>query len=70
MARTYIQKGNPKCSLCGDSHLVLRGYIDKECGMPKAMDRVRCPRCTKPEVAYRPPGFPGNFSNGRVNKKA
>lgn len=34
-----------KCILCGDTQMVLRGYVDPTCGMPQAMHKVPCPRC-------------------------
>lgn len=32
-----------KCRICGDTGVVLRGYIEPELGLPKARERVACP---------------------------
>ena len=41
-----VIKSNPTCNICGGSGQVLRAYVEPEVGMPRALDKVLCPRCS------------------------
>lgn len=48
----------PKCQVCGDSGLVALAYIDPSAGMPRAMNKVQCPKCPTPKSTLEMPWQP------------
>lgn len=34
-----------KCHVCGDKGTVLRAYVEPTASLPRAKDKVECPRC-------------------------
>jgi DNA-directed RNA polymerase subunit RPC12/RpoP len=34
------------CGICGNTGLIHRGYAEPGLGLPQALDKVQCPRCT------------------------
>lgn len=54
MKKLKEPKPEIKCHICGDRGLVKRAYLDPTASLPRALDLVRCRRCTQaPGIAKK-----------------
>lgn len=50
VAYVKMKKTNyENCNVCGNTGLILRGYKEPDLGLPEALHKVPCPRCSKKE---------------------
>lgn len=45
------------CHICGDRQKVLKGYLNSQLGLPGALEKVPCPKCTAAKAPSKLRGF-------------